>query len=272
MNTTQFLNTFDAILNNRNNDRVIIMSLLIYLYFSTLLTRHLLPLISLRVSLLPTYRQQQLAVTIPMLILRCGVALVVAESEFTHRYHPPGTPKPIQLLDHQASLIFLLTLGYIFELLLRPSPLDLDLHHLAVVVAQFYYFHHRATKPVDEHLAVFQIIIILVIYGIGPVDFASENIRLIYYAAPPNVLSLAGIYALTVLGWAGRFVQWGVMGRYVWDGNLSGGLGWREGAVWVAFLGFWVYCEVVEVVHFLRLGEKYRKRVRKMGSRGVFKS
>jgi len=263
MNTAQYLQTFDSILDNCNNDRIIIIALLMYLYLGTFLTRQILPLLSPRIILLPIYRRQQLAVTLPMLILRCGVAFLVAESEFSTRY---TAPKSIRLLDHQASLIYLLTIGYIFELLHRPSPLDLDLHHLAVVAAQLYYFHHRATRSVSEHLDVFQLIIILVIYGIGPVDFASENIRLIYYVAPPSYLSLAGIYALTALGWTGRIVQWYVMGSYIMERreDLERGLGWREGCIWVVFLGFWVYCEVVEVVHFLRLGEKYKKKIGEM--------
>lgn len=263
MNIAQHLRTVDSVLDNRKDDRTTIITLLMYLYLGTFLTRQLLPLLSPRINLLPIYRRQQLAVTIPMLILRCGVAFLVAESEFSTRY---PTPKSIQLLDHQASLFYLLTIGYIFELLHRPSPLDLDLHHLAVVAAQLYYFHHRATRSASEHLDVFQLIIILIIYGIGPVDFASENIRLIYYAAPPNHLSLAGIYALTALGWAGRIVQWCVMGRYIIERreDLGRGLGWVEGSVWLVFLAFWVYCEVVEVLHFLRLGGKYKRKVREV--------
>lgn len=263
MDTSHIFNGFDQVLNSRDNDRAVVMALLMYLYFGTLLTRQLLPLISARVPLLSVARQQQLAVTVPMLFLRCGVAALVAESEFSYRYHSPSTPKPISLLDYQANLSYLLTTGYVFELLFRPSPLDLVLHHLAVVAAQFYYFYHRVISPEEDHLAVFQLLIILVIYGIGPVDFASENIRLIYYAAKPSFLTLGVIYALTTLGWAARFVQWWTMAGYIVEKNEQLRDIWNlgEAGLWASFLAFWIYCEVVEVVHFLRLADKWKARI-----------
>jgi hypothetical protein len=102
------------------NDRLVIISEILLLYFSTELCLKVLALCSLRFRTLPSYRQRQISIIPPIIVFKLTIIILFISSAISCASHPDFSPESLHNLYH---IINHITFGYLFEILYRPSPL-----------------------------------------------------------------------------------------------------------------------------------------------------
>lgn len=260
-----------------HHERELVMGLLVTLWLATILMKQILPRLFPKIRTITPARQRQIFTLWPMIILKLTVCYLTIESEFATRFHPPGLEdraKTLEQQHHQTNVFYILVLGYTFELLHRPSPVDFEVHHVCVLMGYAYYrlrFAHvsdlESINPVTQRATInlFHLVSIMVMLGVGPVDFASETMRFVYYACDASAFT-ANIMRLCVAWtWAARLSQWYVMITHLLSSFMSlvEAWGWIEMGICALFVAYWIWCECLEIVSMMGLSKRYAGRVGK---------
>jgi hypothetical protein len=256
-------------------ERELIMGIFISLYITTQLAKLILPPLFPRINSITPGRQRQIFTLWPMMALKLTVCFLMAESEYALRFRPASTyHKPFELIHHQSNIFYVLVIGYMFELLHRPNPLELDYHHVFVMMSYTYYrvrFAHlfgteASTSAMrDATTNLFHLAAIMVMYGVGPVDLASETMRFFYYAIEPKGWSVQVMRACVGVAWAGRIAQWTVMLDHLYRSvsSLVLAWGWLEMSICAVFIAYWIWMETVEMFFLIGLSHRYAGKVSK---------
>lgn len=257
------------------HERELVMGLFVALYVATQIAKFSLPRVFPKIHTITPARQRQIFTLWPMIILKLTVCYLTAEAEYATRFQSAGLrngSKTFELMHHQTNVFYILVLGYIFELLYRPNPIELDYHHVFVLMGYSYYRLRfarvsdlEAVNPVTQAATInlFHLVTIMVIFGVGPVDLASETIRFVYYAIDAKSWS-ANIMRICVgVTWVGRLSQWYVMLEHLAGSvtSLVEALGWFEMGVCTAFIAYWIWMETVEIVFLIGLSKRYAGRI-----------
>lgn len=257
-------------------EREIVMGILMALYVSTQIAKATLPHMFPRINRITLGRQRQIFTLWPMIILKLAVCYFTAEAEYASRFRPHGLDtKPFELIHHQTNIFYILVLGYVFELLHRPNPIELDYHHVFVLMGYTYYRVRFAHIPNSETATsastiavvnLFHLVAIMVIYGVGPVDLASEAMRFFYYAIEPSVWSVQVMRLCVAVSWIGRLSQWVVMLQHLSKSmtSLLNVWGWWEMGICTVFIAYWIWMETVELFFLVSLSKRYANTVVEM--------
>lgn len=256
-------------------ERELVMGVLFALWLSTLLMKQILPPLFPKIRTITPARQRQIFTLWPMILLKLTVCYLTIESELSTWSRQPFvsiSTKTLQQMHHQTNVFYILVLGYTFELLHRPSPLDFEVHHVCVLLGYLYYrlrFAHvsdvESIDPLTQAATVnlFHLVTIMLIFGVGPVDFASETMRFVYYACDASLLTSNIMRLCVVWTWTARLSQWYVMITHLWINSMSlievwGGL---EMAICAMFVAYWIFCECLEIVSMMGLSKRYAAAV-----------
>ena len=252
-----------SFLSNRDYDRFTLLAVLLGLISTTHFTRYVLPIITRRFVHLPSYRQHQLCVVVPTMLLRASVACLIAQTELHHVFHANDRKATNQTLDYKFNTFFFVPLCYLYELMLTPSwrrDLPLTIHHWIVMGISYIMLQRRSTDDLQTTFELYQIPTIITVFGMGPLDVGIDGIRLVYYLKFPTKARIPKLllFGLIGLAWTGLLGQWVFMSTCIMTrfGQLRDALGLYERIVYPIILLFWAYVDFDAVLHFTKLVQK----------------
>ena len=273
MALTSSLESLRSIILSHSNDSILILTELLLLYITTYLTQFLLSIISPQFNRSPPDRQRQLAIILPIILTKLiSISLILSTlyakiSSKSFEQIPffrsifGDSRSNTALTDELFDYWFLITIGYVFELLHRPSPPLLQGHHLVLQLFNYYYpFFLRHSSKNDLCSGI---LFILVIFGLGIQDTVVDIFALLYriLTAESKGATIL-VRGLGVLQECTRALEWLMLGWYLFTqwGEARRLLGPGELMFWGALLAGWVWTEVDDFV-------KLRAMTRKFGSK-----
>ena len=266
MSPTPSLVHFRSLILSHSNDRLLILSELLLLYITTHLTHFILSLLSPRFRLSPPHRQRQLSIIPPIILTK----LVSINLIFTTIYFNPSTTfispfsvfRDVSLVDELFDYWFLITIGYVFELLYRPSPTLLQGHHLILQVFNFYYPLFLRHQPQNGLFSGF--LFILVTFGLGIEDTVVDIFVLFYRTLPVEGRAARWLVrGLGVTQELTRALEWAVVGWYLLAqlGEARRLVGTGELIFWGLLLVGWVWTEIDDWVKLRSMWKKFGRKV-----------
>lgn len=232
------------------------------MYFVGALAGFVIPILSPRVKALPERRQKQLAIAIPVILLKATVmALITDTLPLPDGFLGATTTAAGAPMDYRFQSLYFVAISYIFELLQRPSSAELVVHHLYLQGLTFYYyFWLRHSSPAHVNL-VMRFFELMVLLGPGATDITSDLTFLLYYSAPRSWIGLAVTRCMSWLATVMRAVQWITLigygySRYADARELLSPL---ETGVFVTSVVLWVWTELDEILKIRGMVSKFQK-------------
>ncbi|ETS87814.1 hypothetical protein PFICI_01642 [Pestalotiopsis fici W106-1] len=240
---------------------------LISMYVVGSISGFALPWLSPRVKSLPDRRQKQLAIAVPVILLKAIVMLLIVDVLLSsplfcdHSSTCNGGPA----LDYRFQTLYFVAISYIFEILQRPSSAELVAHHLylqGLPCYYWFYLQHQPTMHIDLALRFFELMVLL---GPGATDITSDITFLLYYTAPRSRTGLGFTKAMSWIATVMRAVQWIALTSY---GYLRYNeavflLSSTEKVVFAISVALWVWTEVDEILKIRGMVDKFQKSLDK---------
>ncbi|PVH79661.1 hypothetical protein DL98DRAFT_515921 [Cadophora sp. DSE1049] len=155
----QFLETGCKLLTKEDNDRLIIISEFLTLYFLTSVTSKILSSSTPRFNTLPSYRQRQLSIIPPIITFKLLIiTLFIYASTNILNFSTPSLDKLFRIVNH-------ITFGYIFEILYRPSPALLQSHQIFLQGLSFHFILYLRYQP--HYLLILRLCSVIIVFGVG---------------------------------------------------------------------------------------------------------
>ncbi|KAK9774895.1 putative TLC domain-containing protein [Seiridium cardinale] len=240
---------------------------LVAMYLVGALASFVIPLLSPRVNSLPERRQKQLAVAIPVILLKATVMWLITDTlhaapGFWHAYSAPTTSPPV---DYRFQTLYFVAISYVFEILQRPSSAELVAHHLYLQALPFYYWfwlRHQSPAHADLAMRFFELMVLL---GPGATDIVSDVTFLLYYCAPRSRTGLTLTRCMSSVATVMRAVQWIVLigygyTKYTEATNLLSSI---EKGTFVVSVILWVWTEVDEILKIKGMVGKFSNSLEK---------
>jgi hypothetical protein len=257
----------EPVLLDRDGVLFCVLVQLIAMYLVGSLSGFTLPLLSPRVSGLPERRQKQLAIAIPVILLKATVmALIVDILLSSPRFWGSvSIPNAGPSMDYRFQTLYFVAVSYIFEILQRPSSAELVIHHLYLQALPFYYWSYlRHRSPDHIHLAM-RFFELMVLLGPGATDITSDITFLLYYAAPRSRWGLAATWGMSHVATVMRALQWTVLigfGYSMYD-DAKQWLSPLEKWTFVVSVGLWVWTEIDEILKIRGMVRKFQASLEK---------
>ncbi|KAI0136220.1 hypothetical protein BJ170DRAFT_589214 [Xylariales sp. AK1849] len=257
----------EPILLDRDFVCLCILVQLVLMYLVGSLAAILITTFSPRANALPARRQQQLAVAIPVILLKGTIMYLITDSliSLPGFRGPHGATGAGPSLDYRFQTLFFIAISYMFEILQRPSSAELVIHHLYLQALPFYYWFWLRYRPLAQAEVVTRFFELMVLLGPGATDIASDSTFLLYYCAPR---SRAGLFMIRGMSWiatGARALQWAVLTGY---GYLNYGVaketlsGWEKGT-FILSVVLWVWTEVDEILKVRGMVGKFSINMKK---------
>ena len=186
---------------------------LFLLYLATASTRLFLTRFNSRARLFSLRQEHLVFCGPPIILLKAFVSFRAAEAYYTTS---ASASISSSMLTHRFNLWLPMCFGYMFELLHRPLPIRLALHHAGTQVATYYYWYSTLYRPQLVMFGFSQIFFTIIIYGIGFHGLINESINLVRHLAPKRsrvTRTLIGGLAKCV--WVSFAWQWITVGKHV---------------------------------------------------------
>lgn len=244
------------LLANRSNDRLVILTELLVLYAIAKLSYALFNLGPRFRSLAAIRRRQISAIPTIILLQVAAVSLIMTSTgpNFLSGFLNPATR------DDIFNIWFLITIGYVFEILYRPLHPFLAAHHLFVQIFSYYFLLYLEDLP---HVVLYaRLFLILIIWGLGVMDTLVELTIVVYYTTPVDKRwSRKLVRTLEKLSEAARLVLWALLFGYILThfGEFRERLSSAEKVFWIVALGLWTYIEVDDAKVLWHMAEKFGK-------------
>jgi hypothetical protein len=251
----------EPILLDRDSVCMLILLQFLSMYIAGSFAYFIIPILSPRVSSLPPRRQQQLAVAIPVIILKATIMFLITDTLLSTADSRNG---PGPSFDYRFQTLFFVAVSYIFEILQRPSSAELIGHHLYLQALPFYYWFWLCNKSPDHAELVTRFFELMVLLGPGATDIASDITFLLYYCAPRSNVGLVVIRATSWLATGARALQWIVLIGYGYSnyGGAKDVLAWWEKSIFVVSVALWVWTEVDEILKIRGMVGKFSKSLK----------
>lgn len=222
----------------------------------------ILPWLSPRVKTLPERRQKQLAIAVPVILLKAIVMVLIVDVLCSsplfcdHSSTCNGGPT----LEYRFQSLYFVAISYVFEILQRPSSAELVAHHLylqGLPCYYWFYLQHRSTVHIDLALRFFELMVLL---GPGATDITSDITFLLYYTAPR---SLTGLWSTKAMSWIAtlmRAVQWIALTGYGFlrYDEAASLLSSAEKGIFATSVVLWVWTEVDEILKIRGMVGKFQ--------------
>lgn len=252
----------EPILLDRDSVCMIILLQFLSMYLVGSFAYFIIPILSPRVSSLPARRQQQLAVAIPVILLKATIMFLITDTLLSTSEAQAGGPGPS--FDYRFQTLFFIAISYIFEILQRPSSAELIGHHLYLQALPFYYWFWLSGKSSAHAELVTRFFELMVLFGPGATDIASDITFLLYYCAPRSGVGLFVIRATSWFATGARALQWIILIGYGYSsyGVATGVLAWWEKSTFVVSVALWVWTEVDEILKIRGMVGKFSKSLK----------
>ncbi|KAI1868737.1 uncharacterized protein JN550_006312 [Neoarthrinium moseri] len=253
--------TVEPILLDRDLVCMCILVQLISMYLMGSLAAIALPVLSPKVVALPERRQKQLAIAVPVIIMKTAVMVLIMDSLMATtafgRTHVIFHTKPS--MEYRFQVLFFIAISYMFEVLQRPCSAELVLHHLylqALPLYWWFWLRHRSPAQTELVTRFFEL---MVLFGPGATDITSDFTFLFYYCAPRSRSGLQVISGMSWLAGIMRSLQWIVLSAY---GILKYDIAQTylsplEMGVFVLSTALWIWTELDEILKIRGMVAKF---------------
>ncbi|KAK6194176.1 hypothetical protein LQW54_011716 [Pestalotiopsis sp. IQ-011] len=235
---------------------------LISMYIVGSASGFVLPRLSPRVNTLPDRRQKQLAIAVPVILLKAVIMTLIVDILSSS---PPLCDDAATCIGpstvYRFQSLYFVAISYIFEILQRPSSAELVAHHLylqGLPCYYWFYLQHRSTAHIHLALGFFELMTLL---GPGATDITSDITFLLYYAAPRSSTGVNVTRAMSWIATIMRAVQWITLIRYgtvnYHDASLL--LSPTEKGVFVISVILWAWTELDEILKIRGMVGKFQR-------------
>lgn len=242
----------EPLLLDRDGVLLCVLLQFIVMYLIGGLAKFTLSWLNSRVTLLPEWRQKQLAVAVPVILLKATIMVLIMDTLVAAPGFWERTPVAYATpsLTYRFQTLYFVAVSYIFELLQRPASIELVLHHLYVQGLPLYYWFWLRYYPPAHADLVMRFFELMVLLGPGATDITSDLTFLLYYLAPRSSKALMVLKSTSWLATVMRAVQWIVLGGYGISRYTIAAtfLSHMEKAIFAASVILWVWTEVDEIL------------------------
>ncbi|KAG0649847.1 hypothetical protein D0Z07_3639 [Hyphodiscus hymeniophilus] len=279
MSSIQTLESLRALILLHSDDRLLLLTEILLLFSTTELTSILLYILSPRFRTAPKRRQRQLSIIPPIIAVKLLSTYLIVSTTihfFQDRFSADGKQLTISqqlpailrdasimdLGDELFSYWFLITIGYIFELLYRPSPPLLQGHHMGLQIFNYYYPFYLYQQR--QYGLCTGFLVIIIVFGLGIQDSVVDVFVLFHRILPTdNRGTRMVVRGLGILQEFTRLLEWSLMGWYLFTqrGEVSRLLGVWEMVFWAFLLAGWVWTEVDDWFKLRSMWKKFGGKV-----------
>jgi hypothetical protein len=243
-----------SLLADRQNDRLTIPFEILALYFATEISSKIFSYLIPQFNTLPTFRQRQLSIIFPIIAFKTVIITLFLSQE-------PSIASPtldITSVDKLFHIVNHTAVGYLFEILYRPSPALLQGHHILLQVLTYYFILYLRYQ--SHYVLIAQLTSIFIVFGIGLTDAFVDLMVVAYRLAPED--KRWAVRLVKVLGWgseAARGVEWIVLFSFLGSsyGELLEIPGRYELAGWILAVVLWAWTEVDDFVKIRAMALKF---------------
>ena len=243
-----------ALLANRQNDRLTIPFEILSLYFATEISSQLLSYLVPRFNTLPGLRRRQLSIIFPIIAFKSIIITIFLSREpsvISGTLDTESVDELFHIVNHTA-------IGYLFEILYRPSPALLQGHHIFLQGSTYNFILYLRFQ--SHYVLISQLTSIFIVFGIGLTD-SFVDLMVVGYRLAPEEKSWA-VTLVNVLGWGSevaRALEWIALLGFIGSkyGALFELLGTYELAVWALVLTLWAWTEVDDFVKIRAMASKF---------------
>lgn len=277
--TTHNVDRLKAFLFADDTFSEVVLAQLLFMYLTTCVSGLLFQRFSPRVRALPARSQQQLYTSIPVIVVKMVLTILLIPGLLSDGDGGASIPlssssswsssSPADTLVARYRLLLLFAFSYPFELLQRPASARVVAHHLVVQALPFYFRLHlvearrRPAALVALELGFFERLAAL---GPGLSSVVADLLFLLYRACPRTPVGRAAVDAVCGLA---RAVQCAALLHYVYaraGSPTMALLGACEKSAFAVTAVAWAWLQGKEVQRMRGLARKFRETALQRGA------
>ncbi|KUJ18880.1 uncharacterized protein LY89DRAFT_683726, partial [Mollisia scopiformis] len=243
-----------ALLADRQKDRLTIPFEILSLYLATELCSKLFSRFINRFDTRPALHQRQLSIIPPII----GFKLVIIALFLSRQPSITSSSLDASSIDELFNIINHTAIGYLFEILYRPSPPLLQGHHILLQSLTYYFILYLRFQ--SSYMLISQFTSIFIIFGMGLTDSFVDLMVLVYRLAPEGSEWSSFLVKLFGRGSeVARAAEWVMLCGFivVKFQDLSANLSDFEMIGWALALALWVWTEVDDFITIRAMTSKF---------------